>query len=87
MTRKGMDPMKNEALFQWNELEPLCVLRLIVRKLWLAVLAALTAMMLASMILTNFVTTSYTCSVTFAFAAAVTPDESSEEMSVSSVLE
>ena len=66
MTRKGMDPMKNEALFQWNELEPLCVLRLIVQKLWLAALAALTAMMLASMILTNFVTTSYTCSVTFA---------------------
>ena len=40
--------MEREQLFRWDEIEPLCILRLLARKLWLIVLAALTGMMAGS---------------------------------------
>lgn len=58
--------MQDTLLQRLKELEPLCVLRLLVRKLWLIAMAALTAAMAAAVVLTAVVTTSYSTSVTFA---------------------
>ena len=58
-----MDEKQN--LIHWQEVEPLCVLRLLRRKLWLIVLAALIGAMSASIVLTGLVSRSYTSTATF----------------------
>lgn len=61
--------MEREQLFRWDEIEPLCILRLLARKLWLIVLAALTGMMAVSIVLNSLVSVHYTSGVTFAVNA------------------
>lgn len=51
--------------FSWSEVEPLCVLRLLARKWWLILMAALIGSMLTSATLEHLVTRSYSSSVTF----------------------
>ena len=58
-----MDEKQN--LIHWQEVEPLCVLRLLRRKLWLILLAALIGAMSASIVLTAMVSRSYTSTATF----------------------
>ncbi len=51
--------------FSWAEVEPLCLLRLLARKWWLILMAALIGAMLTSATLEHLVTRSYSSSVTF----------------------
>lgn len=64
--------MDKRSILKWNELEPLCVLRLILRNLWLVVLAGLIGYLLSSAFLTGDVSRSYSSSATF----VVTPQDS-----------
>lgn len=54
---------------QWSHIEPLCVLRTLVRQLWMLLMAALTCAMAAWIVLTCFVAQRYTSSTTFAVTA------------------
>lgn len=56
---------ERESVIYWSEIEPLCVLRLLARKWWLVVLAALTGAMLASIVVTGLITRTYTSTATF----------------------
>ena len=59
--------MNNNAdFFKWSEIEPLCIIKLLLRKLWLVVLAFLIGYMSVSIVLGNLVSRSYSCSATFA---------------------
>lgn len=58
--------MEHNEHSRFAEIEPLCVLRLLVRKAWLIVLAALIGAMAASVVLTAAVTQTYSTGVTFA---------------------
>lgn len=55
--------------FNWAEVEPLCLLKLLLYKAWLLVLAFLIGSMGVSVVLGNLVSRSYSCSATFAVAA------------------
>lgn len=55
--------------FRWAEVEPLCLLRLLLRKWWLLVMAALIGAMLTSVVLESLVSRSYSSTVTFAVTA------------------
>ena len=57
---------KNTEFFKWSEIEPLCIIKLLLRKLWLVVLAFLIGYMSVSIVLGNLVSRSYSCSATFA---------------------
>ena len=57
---------KNTEFFKWSEIEPLCLIKLLLRKLWLLVLAFLIGYMSISIVLGNLVSRSYSCSATFA---------------------
>ena len=61
--------MEREQLFRWEEIEPLCVLRLLFHKLWLILLAALIGMMSASIVLNSLITEQFTTSATFAVSS------------------
>ena len=61
--------MDNKIVLKWNEVEPLCLIRLLVRKAWLLVLAALIGVLGAATLLTCTRTQVYTSSVTFAVTA------------------
>lgn len=56
---------EKEQLIRWSEIEPLCLIRLLLRKLWLIVLAALIGVMGVSIVLTCLVSRSYSSTVTF----------------------
>ncbi len=59
--------MNNKTdFFKWSEIEPLCLIRLLLRKLWLLVLAFLIGYMSISIVLGNLVSRSFSCSATFA---------------------
>lgn len=59
--------MNNKTdFFKWSEIEPLCLIKLLLRKLWLLVLAFLIGYMSISIVLGNLVSRSYSCSATFA---------------------
>lgn len=57
---------KNTEFFKWSEIEPLCLIKLLLRKLWLLVLAFLIGYMSISIVLGNLVSRSFSCSATFA---------------------
>ncbi len=57
--------MKRESVFRWAEFEPLCIIRALVRKAWLIVLAVLFGVMAVSVILPTFATRTYSSSATF----------------------
>ena len=57
---------KKTDFFKWAEIEPLCLIKLLLRKLWLLVLAFLIGYMCVSIVLGNLVSRSYSCSATFA---------------------
>ena len=57
---------KNTEFFKWSEIEPLCLIKLLLRKLWLVVLAFLIGYMSISIVLGNLVSRSFSCSATFA---------------------
>lgn len=59
---------RNNAI-QWTHIEPLCVLRLLLRKLWLIILAALIGAMGAWVVLTCTVSHSYSSTTTFVVTA------------------
>lgn len=59
---------KNRGL-QWSHIEPYCLLRTLLRQLWMLLLAALTCAMAAWIVLSCFVTQQYTSSTTFAVTA------------------
>lgn len=61
---------ENSVSFKWSEIEPLCVIRLLLRKLWLIVLAFLIGYMSVSIVLGNLVSRSYSCSATFSVTAS-----------------
>ena len=56
--------MKDE-LIRWSEIEPLCILRLLVRKCWLIVMAGLIGAMGLSLVLTCLVSRTYSSTATF----------------------
>ena len=56
---------EKEHLIHWAEIEPLCVMRLLLRKLWLIAMAALIGVMGVSIVLTCLVSRSYSSTVTF----------------------
>ena len=56
---------KNTDFFKWSEVEPLCLIKLLLRKLWMLVLAFLIGYMCVSIVLGNLVSRSYSCSATF----------------------
>lgn len=58
--------MENKAKSRLEEIELFCVLRLLIKKAWLILLAALTGAMAAAVILTTAVSQTYSTSVTFA---------------------
>lgn len=58
--------MEQHEHSRFAEIEPLCVLRLLVRKAWLIILAALIGAMAASVVLTAAVKQTYSTGVTFA---------------------
>lgn len=53
----------------WSEIEPLCMLKLLKRKLWMLVMAFLIGFMGASVLFTCLSSSSYSCSTTFAVTA------------------
>ena len=55
--------------FRWAEVEPLCLLRLLLRKWWLIVMAALIGAMLTHVVLESLVSRTYSSTVTFAVTA------------------
>lgn len=57
--------MDKRFSFSWAEVEPLCLLRLLARKWWLILMAALIGSMITSTTLEHLVTRSYSSSVTF----------------------
>ena len=57
--------MDKRFSFSWAEVEPLCLLRLLARKWWLILMAALIGSMITSTTLEHLVTHSYSSSVTF----------------------
>ena len=57
--------MERETMIQWSEIEPLCVLRLLLKQAWMIVLAALIGVMAASIVLSTLVSRSYSSSATF----------------------
>ena len=57
---------KNTEFFKWSEIEPLCLIKLLLRKLWLLGLAFLIGYMSISIVLGNLVSRSFSCSATFA---------------------
>ena len=61
---------ENSVSFKWSEVEPLCVIRLLLRKLWLLVLAFLIGYMCVSLVLGNLVSRSYSCSATFSVTSS-----------------
>ncbi len=64
--------MDKRSVLKWNELEPLCILRLILRNLWLVVMAGLIGYLLSAAFLTGDISRSYSSSATF----VVTPQDS-----------
>lgn len=58
--------MEHQEYSRFAEIEPLCVLRLLIRKAWLVILAALIGAMAAAVVLSVAVTQTYSTSVTFA---------------------
>ena len=61
--------MNNKQGINWAEIEPLCVIKLLLRKLWLLVLAFLIGFMSVTIVLNGLVTHSYSCSAIFAVTA------------------
>lgn len=61
--------MNNKQGIIWAEIEPLCVIKLLLRKLWLLVLAFLIGFMSVTIVLNGLVTHSYSCSAIFAVTA------------------
>ena len=61
--------MEREQLFRWDEIEPLCLIRLLLHKLWLIVLAGLIGVMCITMLLNLTRQETHTSSVTFAVDA------------------
>lgn len=60
---------KKQTSFRWTEIEPLCLLRLLARKWWLIVMAALIGAMLTTVVLESLVSRQYSSTVTFAVTA------------------
>lgn len=56
---------ERENLIRWSEIEPLCVLSLLVKKAWLIVMAALIGMMSASILVTFMTSRTYSSTATF----------------------
>ena len=56
---------EHSSSIKWAEIEPLCVIRIVLRKLWLPVLAFLIGYMCVSIVLGSLVSRSYSCSATF----------------------
>lgn len=59
---------KNRGL-QWSHIEPYCLVRTLLRQLWMLLLAAAACAMAAWIVLSCFVTRQYTSSTTFAVTA------------------
>ena len=59
---------KNRGL-QWSHIEPYCLVRTLLRQLWMLLLAAAACAMAAWIVLSCFVTQQYTSSTTFAVTA------------------
>lgn len=57
--------MERETMIRWSEIEPLCVLRLLLKQAWMIVLAALIGVMATSIVLSTLVSSSYSSSATF----------------------
>ena len=53
----------------WSEIEPLCMLRLLKKKLWMLIMAFLIGFMGTTVILGSLSSSSYSCSTTFAVTA------------------
>ena len=60
---------KKQSHFRWSEIEPLCLLRVLLRKWWLMAMAGAIGVMIASLVLNHLVSYSYSSSVTFAVTA------------------
>ena len=60
---------QKQSAFRWTEVEPLCLLRLLLRKWWLIVMAALIGAMLTHVVLESLVSRTYSGTVTFAVTA------------------
>ena len=56
---------QNQKFIHWEEIEPLCILRLLRRNLWLILLAALIGMLGTSIFMDTLVTRTYTSTATF----------------------
>ena len=56
---------EKQTIIRWLEIEPLCVLRLLLKKAWLILLAALIGAMAASIFAGTMVSRTYTSTATF----------------------
>ena len=66
--------MEHKAKSRLEEIELFCILRLLVKKAWLILMAALIGAMAAAVVLTTAVSQTYSTSVTFAvLSRAVLP--------------
>ena len=57
--------MRNKKILTLSQLEPLCIGRMLLRNLWLIILAACIGFFIASTILVSDISRSYSSSATF----------------------
>ena len=63
---KGIKAMNQKNEFRWADVEPWCVLRMVLRNCWMLILAALIAGMGAKLALDWLWTPEYTSTITYA---------------------
>ena len=74
--------MQNSAFPKMEELELFCVLRLLIRKFWLIIMAALIAVMGAVSVLTALISQTYSVGVTFAVVSRAYGDNGYASVSI-----